>query len=312
MVGGKVERSMLGGSRPPWLVVRLPQAGAPGEKCRDVEGLLKKMSVNTVCHEAHCPNIGKCFSRGTATFMILGGICTRNCRFCAVASGAPLPPDPDEPRRVALSAKALGLTHVVVTSVTRDDLEDGGAGQFALTIQEIRALNPGVTVEVLVPDFKGSDSSLKTVLAARPEVLNHNVETVPELYRKVRPQADYERSLVLLRKSKEFSGLAGGVYTKSGLMLGFGEEREAVIRVMRDLRDVKVDFLTLGQYLRPSREHLSVVRYITPEEFDEYKAIGERMGFAGIQSGPLVRSSFEAESMIRPATFGEAACASKP
>lgn len=271
---------------PPWLTKRLGGVREAEATC----SLLERFGLHTVCQSAHCPNIGECFSRGTATFMILGNICTRNCRFCAVETGFPSPPPPEEPFRVAQAVKEMGLKYAVITSVTRDDLPDGGADHFYRTIKEVKRFNPEVKVEVLIPDFKGEEAGLRRVLSAKPEVLNHNLETVPRLYPEVRPGADYLRSLALLRKVKE---IAPHVLTKSGLMLGLGEEGEEVIRVMEDLRDGECDLLTLGQYLQPSPRHLPVHKYLTPEEFDEYKRIGEKMGL-GVASGPFVRSSYRA------------------
>ncbi len=258
-----------------------------------MESLLEALKLYTVCQEARCPNLGDCFLRGTATFLILGDTCTRNCRFCAIKKGKPLPPDEDEPQKVAQAARRLGLNHVVVTSVTRDDLPDGGASHFASTIRNIRALNPGATVEVLVPDFGGRFSSLKKVLEAKPDVFNHNVETVPRLYPLVRPEASYYRSLQLLKLAKEM-----GALTKSGLMVGLGERREEVNSVMEDMRGVGVDILTLGQYLRPSRKQLEVREYLPPESFGVYKEEALRFGFHYVSSGPFVRSSYQAKEAL--------------
>lgn len=264
-------------------------------------------SLNTVCQSAHCPNIGECFERGTATFLILGNRCSRNCGFCAVPSGVPLPPDDSEPEQVALAAEALGLRYVVVTSVTRDDLPDGGASQFAETIKAIRRRLPSSRVEVLIPDFQGSLRGLNVVLHALPDVLNHNLETVPRLYPLVRRQADYLRSLGLLRKAKE---LEPRLLTKSGLMLGLGETREEVTGVLEDLKAADCDILTLGQYLQPSPRHLEVARYIAPEEFAGLKEEALGLGFAHVEAGPLVRSSYHAEVQARlhrmPPQFGVA------
>lgn len=257
---------------------------------------LQEMGVHTVCQSAHCPNVGECFGRGTATFMILGNTCTRDCRFCAVAHGTPEALDQHEPERVAQAAAMLGLKHVVVTSVTRDDLSDGGASQFAATIRAIRELLPGARVEVLVPDFQGSTRALATVMAARPDVLNHNVETVPGLYSEVRPQADFARSVDVLRKAKTISP---GVVTKSGLMVGLGEREEDVIGVLRELRQADVDALTIGQYLQPTRRHLSVSEYVPPEMFARYEQTARELGFRYVLSGPLVRSSYHAEAMMQ-------------
>ncbi|MEN3184405.1 MAG: lipoyl synthase [Atribacterota bacterium] len=276
---------------PSWIKRRFP----PQEEWESVQRLLRTLALHTVCESARCPNIGECFRRGTATFLILGNVCTRSCRFCAVAKGTPGPLDPEEPERVAEAAQRLNLKHVVVTSVTRDDLPDGGAGHFAATIGAIRRVLPQATVEVLVPDFQGKEEALDTVLAARPDVLNHNVETVPRLYPSVRPQAHYERSLWLLKRAKE---KAPGILTKSGLMVGLGETREEVEGVLRDLRGVQCDIVTIGQYLRPSVHHLPVAAYIPPEEFAYYREYALRLGFLGVASGPFVRSSYRAEEFV--------------
>ncbi|MGB9809038.1 MAG: lipoyl synthase, partial [Caldanaerobacter sp.] len=244
--------------KPEWLKVRILS-----EDLNRMEAFLKNMGLNTVCQSANCPNMGECFARRTATFMIMGNICTRNCRFCAVEKGHPQPLDEEEPGRVAEAARRLGLKHVVVTSVTRDDLPDGGASHFAKTIYELKKL-PGVTVEVLVPDFMGNEEAIRTVVEAKPDVINHNVETVPRLYSRVRPKADYIRSLNLLKKVKELDPL---ILTKSGIMVGLGETEEEVIEVMKDLRDIDCDMMTIGQYLRPSHKHIEVAEYVTPEQF---------------------------------------------
>jgi len=253
------------------------------------------MGLHTVCESAACPNIGDCWNRRTATFMILGNVCTRRCGFCAVQKGAPLAVDYDEPLRVAEAAAAMGLRYAVVTSVNRDDRKDGGAELFALTIHAIRERIPGCRVEVLIPDFQGSREALEVVMAARPDVLNHNTETVPRLYRQVRLGARYERSLELLAAAKEISP---DTPVKSGLMLGLGETAPEVIAVMQDLRGHGVDILTLGQYLRPSPRHLPIVRYVAPQEFDEFRRDGYTMGFGHVEAGPLVRSSFHAAEAL--------------
>lgn len=258
---------------------------------RPVKGLMRTHGLKTVCEEARCPNMTECFSKPTAAFMVLGDRCTRDCGFCAVSPGAPLPPDPEEPRKVALAAKEMGLKYVVITSVTRDDLPDGGAAHFADTIRELKSLIPSVGVEVLTPDFGGREGPLITVLASGPNVFNHNVETVPRLYGTVRPGADYARSLGVVRKAKEN---VPGLDTKSGLMVGLGESREEVIDVMRDLRDAGCDIITIGQYLRPARVNLPVAEYVTPGEFQRLKEEGLGMGFRHVASGPLVRSSMNA------------------
>jgi lipoic acid synthetase len=255
---------------------------------------VRGLALHTVCEEAHCPNLGECWGRGTATFMILGEVCTRACGFCAVKTGLPeKPPDPDEPRRVADAVGRMGLRHAVVTSVNRDDQPDGGAGIFAATIREIRARVPGCAVEVLVPDFKGRWEALEVVLEARPDVLNHNVETVPRLYREARAGASFPRSLELLKRSKE-----AGLLTKSGVMVGLGEERAEVEETLRAIRTSGTDVLTVGQYLRPSPQHLPVRRYWSPEEFQSLRAFALDLGFAHVESGPLVRSSYHAESHV--------------
>jgi len=278
-------------ARPQWL-----RAPAPvGENYRELKSLIDAMGLHTVCESAACPNIGDCWNRRTATFMILGNVCTRRCGFCAVQKGAPLEIDYDEPRRVAEAAAAMGLRYAVVTSVNRDDRKDGGAELFALTIHAIRERIAGCRVEVLIPDFQGSREALLVVMAARPDVLNHNTETVPRLYRQVRLGARYERSLELLKRAKEMSPESP---VKSGLMLGLGETPQEVLEVMRDLRDHCVDILTLGQYLRPSPRHLPIVRYVSPAEFDEFKRAGYEMGFHHVEAGPLVRSSFHASDAV--------------
>jgi len=261
-----------------------------------MRGLLQRYGLNTVCEGALCPNQGECFGRGTATFLILGRTCTRNCTFCAIPSEEhPPAPDPGEPERIAQAASELGLRHVVITSVTRDDLEDGGASHFAQTVEALKKDNPQIIVEVLVPDFLGSLAALEIVVNSGPEIINHNLETIPRLYPEVRPQADYRRSIGLLKRVKEINSQK---ITKSGLMLGLGEEQEEVLQVMRDLREVSCDLLTLGQYLQPSGRHHPVIRYIPPEEFEELRKEGEEMGFKGVFSAPFVRSSFHAAEIF--------------
>ena len=278
-------------ARPSWL-----RAPAPaGQNYRELKELIAGLNLHTVCESAACPNVGECWNRRTATFMILGNVCTRRCGFCAVQKGGPLAVDYDEPRRVAEAVAVMGLNYAVVTSVNRDDRKDGGAELFALTIGAIRERVPGCKVEVLVPDFQGSHAAMKIVMDARPDVLNHNTETVPRLYRQVRLGARYERSLDMLAYAKE---LAPSTPVKSGLMLGLGELREEVMPVMLDLRAHRVDVLTLGQYLRPSAKHLPVVRYVPPAEFDEYRVAGREMGFAHVEAGPLVRSSYHADEAM--------------
>ncbi|MGB4862499.1 MAG: lipoyl synthase [Tepidiformaceae bacterium] len=283
--------------RPAWLKVRFP-AGGNYERLRV---LMREQELHTVCEEARCPNIGDCWSRGTATFMILGDTCTRSCGFCAVKTGRPGVLDTAEPRRVALAIQRMGLRHAVITSVNRDELPDGGARMFAETIRWARSLSPETTFEVLIPDFKGDRAALATVLAAKPEILNHNTETVPRLYSVVRPQARYERSLELLRMAR---ALDPGTLTKSGLMVGLGETRDELIEVFRGLRDSAVDILTVGQYLRPTPEHLPVVRYWTPAEFEDLKSEAQAMGFRHVECGPLVRSSYHAEEQVAGAHPG--------
>ena len=281
--------------KPEWLRRQLPDPEALGK----MRSLLQRHGLNTVCQGALCPNQGECFGRGTATFLILGKTCTRNCTFCAIPTEErPPAPDPDEPRRIAQAAAELGLKHVVITSVTRDDLEDGGAAHFARTVEALKESRGEVIIEILIPDFQGSVEALKTVMDSGPNILNHNLETVPRLYPQVRPQAVYSRSIELLRSAK---ALAPNRITKSGLMLGLGEEKGEILRVMVDLREVSCDFLTLGQYLRPSGKHHPVVRYVTPEEFEELRVEGEKMGFKAVFSAPLVRSSFHAAKVFNEA-----------
>ncbi len=288
-------------ARPAWL-----RAPAPvGLNYRNLRSLVTDLNLHTVCESAACPNIGECWNRGTATFMILGNVCTRRCGFCAVQKGAPLAVDYDEPRRVAEAVALMGLQYAVVTSVNRDDRKDGGAELFALTIEAIRQRVPGCKVEVLVPDFQGRHEAMDIVMQARPDVLNHNTETVPRLYRQVRLGARYERSLDMLQYARS---LSPETPTKSGLMLGLGETQEEVIQVMRDLNQHQVGILTLGQYLRPSPRHLPIVRYVSPAEFAELRAIGMRMGFAHVEAGPLVRSSYHASDSHSEATAPTSSC----
>ena len=281
--------------KPPWLKRRLPTDSS----FQEVRGLIEKGRLHTVCQEAKCPNIWECYAHQTATFLIMGSRCTRNCRFCSVAPGPPEPLDPLEPTRVAEAAARMGLKYAVVTSVTRDDLPDGGAAHFAATIRELRRLIPGTRVEVLIPDFQGDRAALLAVLEARPDVLNHNIESVPRLYPQVRPQADYLRSLALLKRAREFDS---GIATKSGLMLGLGEEAQEVRCTMQDLRAADCRILTLGQYLQPSPEHLPVIRYVTPEEFEDWRTSALQMGFAEVASGPFVRSSYHAKESFNALT----------
>jgi lipoic acid synthetase len=284
-----IERQPL----PPWIRVRLHQ----GPDLARLRALFRDATLHTVCEEARCPNLWECWNRGTATFMILGDVCTRSCGFCAVKTGRPSEVDGAEPQRVADAVAAMHLRHVVVTSVNRDELPDGGAGIFADTIRAIRRVKPGCTVEVLIPDFQGSEPALMTVLAAQPDILNHNTETVPRLYTTVRPQARYDRSLALLRRAK-----AAGAATKTGLMVGLGETADELLAVLTDLRGVGCDVLTVGQYLQPTREHLPVVRYYDPREFDDLRERARSLGFAHVEAGPLVRSSYHADEQATVAT----------
>ncbi len=272
--------------KPEWLKMKVNF-----EAVAEMEKILRSLSLHTVCENANCPNRGECFKNKTATFMILGENCTRNCRFCAVSKGKPTPLDPNEPGNVAIAAQKLGLRHTVVTSVTRDDLPDGGAAHFAQTIRELKKLMPKSTVEVLIPDFQGSLDALKIVIDARPDIINHNIETVPSLYKTVRPMAIYERSLELLKRVKKYGN---GIHSKTGIMVGLGETQDEVLGVMDDLIKAECDMLTIGQYLSPSKQHLEVAEYITPAQFDEYKRLGLKKGFTYIASGPLVRSSYNA------------------
>ena len=278
--------------KPNWLKRRLPD----GPTYEGVRNLIASSRLHTVCQEAICPNIWECFSNQTATFLILGSTCTRNCRFCAVSSGAPTPPDPDEPAKVAEAAMRMQLKYIVVTSVTRDDLQDGGAGMFAETIRAIREEIPDAMVEVLIPDFQGKADALRKVVSAHPDVLNHNLETVPRLYASVRPQAVYRRSLFLLKQAKSWSP---SLKTKSGLMLGLGETSDEIQKTLQDLIDAGCSILTLGQYLQPTRNHLPVKRFISPEEFEDWKETALRAGFAQVASGPFVRSSYHAKELYQ-------------
>jgi lipoic acid synthetase len=273
--------------KPEWLKVRAPGS----ENYLRLRDIMRGLKLNTVCEDAHCPNIGECWHHGTATFMILGDICTRACAYCAVAHGRPTELDIDEPRRVAEAVQAMGLKYAVITSVDRDDLEDGGAGIFAETIREIRLRMPGTRVEVLIPDFKGEEGPLYRVLDAGPDVLNHNTETVPRLYRMARSGGRYSRTLELLDRARQY---APDIPTKTGLMVGLGEEREELVQVFRDLRQVGVSILTLGQYLRPSPQHAVMTRYYHPDEFAALKRIALGLGFVHVEAGPLVRSSYHA------------------
>ncbi|MFM7619952.1 MAG: lipoyl synthase [Bacteroidota bacterium] len=275
--------------KPKWLKVKLPT----GENYRKVRSLVDEHKLHTICESGNCPNMGECWGEGTATFMILGNICTRSCGFCAVATGKPLEADPFEPLRVAKSVKLMGVKHAVITSVDRDDLPDGGAEIWYNTVQKVRELSPMTTMETLIPDFAGKWENLQRIIDVAPEIVSHNLETVRRLTKQVRIQAKYDRSLELLFRLKK-----GGMRTKSGVMLGLGETKNEVIETMEDLRQVQVDILTLGQYLQPTRKHLPVAEFITPEQFNEYAVIGKEMGFRFVESGPLVRSSYHAEKHL--------------
>jgi lipoic acid synthetase len=280
----------MSGRLPPWFKQKLADPGAMSA----MHDLLRGLDLHTICQSALCPNIGKCFTAGTATFLILGDVCTRRCTFCAVKKGQPGPVDKVEPEHLLEAVNHLGLSYVVITSVTRDDLPDGGAAHFARTVTLLRENVPGTMVEVLVPDFRGSEAAIGAVVDSGPQVTNHNVETVPRLYPEVRPGADYDRSLELLYTVKKMNP---EIVTKSGLMLGLGESREEVIELMGDLREADCDLLTIGQYLQPSPHHHPVVRFVPPQEFAEYEDIGREMGFAGVASSPLVRSSYRAAEL---------------
>lgn len=272
---------------PAWLKRRVSHI----EEMTATADLLRSIGLNSVCEGASCPNISECFGKRTVTFMVLGEICTRRCRFCAVPKGVVAPPDPEEPNKIGLAARELGLAHVVVTSVTRDDLEDGGASHFAEVVRSVRKMNPETTIELLIPDLQGDSSALETILQTAPDILNHNLETIEELYPTVRPQAIYTRSLQLLKRVKEFDP---GIYTKSGIMVGLGERVEQVLKLMDDLRRQGCDIITIGQYLRPTGNHLEVVEYVTPEQFKSYEEEAYARGFSHVASGPFVRSSYNA------------------
>ncbi len=291
---GRHRRDALPERKPSWLKVRAPG----GENYVRLKGLMRDLDLHTVCEEAHCPNVGECWEHGTATFMILGSVCTRNCAYCAVAHGRPPTYDITEPARVATAIGEMQLQHAVITSVDRDDLPDFGAFIFAETIRQIKARLPNCSVEVLVPDFQGNENSIRAVLDARPDIYNHNTETVPRLYKKCRPGGRYERVMNIFRAAKR---IAPHIPTKTGIILGMGETIEEVVEVMRDLREVDVDILTLGQYLRPSDAHIALDRYYTPEEFKYLKEIGMEMGFRHVESGPLVRSSYHAWEQVQAA-----------
>ena len=284
----------LTGRKPAWLKVRAPG----GPNYIRLKARLREWNLHSVCEEAHCPNIGECWEEATATFMILGDVCTRNCGYCAVAHGKPVWEDREEPERIGRAVADLGLEYVVITSVNRDDLADGGAAHWAATVGAVRRLAPGCRVEVLIPDFQGSTASLETVIAAGPHVLNHNTETVPRLYKLARHGGRYERTLGLFRHAR---AVAPALPTKSGIMLGLGETRDELVATMRDLRGVAVEILTLGQYLRPSAQHLPVEKYYHPDEFAELAVVGRELGFRHVESGPLVRSSYHAKRQAESA-----------
>lgn len=283
--------------KPPWLTVKWKQ----GDNYRDLKGLMRGLGLHTVCEEAHCPNISECWEHRTATFLILGDTCTRSCGFCAIKTGRPARLDLDEPEKVARAIETLQLKHAVITSVNRDELPDGGAQIFAETIRLTREYMPDCGIEVLIPDFRGVWWALQLVMDARPNILNHNIESVPRLYYIVRPQAKYTRSLELLQKAREMDPTSGDIYTKSGLMVGLGEEWDEVVQVLHDLREHHVDIVTIGQYLRPSFRHLPVMKYYTPDEFQALKEIANELGFKHVESGPLVRSSYHAHEQVKQA-----------
>jgi len=283
--------------RPEWIKVRAPT----GETYEWLKGLMRSKELHTVCEEAHCPNIGECWGRGTATFLIMGDVCTRSCRFCDVKTGRPAPLDWEEPERVALAVQSMSLRHAVITSVNRDERKDGGAPIFAMVIRRIRERQPGCTVEVLTPDFKGDLDALKMVIDEQPDIYDHNVETVARLFKQIQPQDHYEWAMTTLANAKQ---LDPKQITKSGIMVGLGETTEEVLETMLDLRAVGVDILTVGQYLQPTKEHAPIERYYTPEEFAEFKRAGLAMGFRWVESAPLVRSSYNAERQARELKIG--------
>ncbi len=282
--------------RPEWLKVKINV----GENYREVKRLMRENELHTVCEEAHCPNIGECFENRTATFLILGNVCTRSCSFCAIGTGRPGPLDWEEPARLLQTVQTLKLKHVVITSVNRDERKDGGAPIFYECVRLIREQCPGTSIELLIPDFKGDYDALKLVMDAGPDILNHNTETVPRLYRTVRPQAKYDRTLELLRRAKEMAG-DRAIMTKTGIMIGVGETWDEILQTMRDIRDQQTDIMTIGQYLRPSLEHMAVEKYYHPDEFAALKRLGLQMGFKYVESGPLVRSSYHAHEQAQQA-----------
>ena len=286
------DTSTLPTRRPDWLKVRMPS----GESYHEIKRLMRSKTLHTICEEANCPNMAECWGRGTATFLIMGDTCTRSCGFCDVKTGMPSPLDWAEPLRIAEAVVQMGLQHVVITSVNRDERKDGGAPIFALCLRRIHQVKPDCTIEVLIPDFKGNRAALEIVMRDQPDILNHNVETVPRLFKKVQPQDNYDWALTTLRNAKDIQPDA---VTKSGIMLGLGETQDEVLQVMRDLRSVDCDILTLGQYLQPSKKHLPIERYWTPAEFAQFRTAGKDMGFKWVESGPLIRSSFRAEFQAR-------------
>ena len=276
---------------PDWLKVKI----AGGENYSKMKSLLRTAKLHTICEEAKCPNLAECFEAGTSVFLILGDTCTRNCRYCNVKHGTPLPINPSEPQDVAESVKKLGLKYVVITSVTRDDLSDGGASVFAETVKEVKTLNPNCKIEVLIPDFKGNVDSLKKILESGPDVINHNIEVVEDLFPEIRPGGDYNQSLFVLKSLKN---LKSDVLTKSGFMVGIGENQNQIFKTMKDLRNADVDLLTVGQYLQPSKKHVEIAKYYTPDEFDKIAKIGNKLGFFHVEAAPLVRSSYHAERVF--------------
>ena len=293
VIGSTTQQEQPMAGKPKWLKVRAPMS----KEYQNISKMMRDLKLNTVCEEASCPNIGDCWKQGSATFMILGKVCTRTCAFCDVATGKPDAVDPNEAVNLAKAVAEIGLKHVVITSVDRDDLKDGGAGHYATVIRELKARQPDVTIEILTPDFQRKPNAcLDTIMDAKPDIFNHNLETVPRLYRSIRPGARYFTSLRLLQRAKEIDP---SVVTKSGIMVGLGEEKDEVLQVLDDMREAGIDILTIGQYLRPSEAHHPVMKYWTPEEFDDLKYIAEKKGFGMVASGPLVRSSFHADEVFQ-------------